>query len=248
MRIIAVANQKGGVGKTTTTFNLGHGLAKRNHRVLLIDLDSQRSLTIQAGLGNQEENTAPDIFEKNEVIPSHVDGVSIIPTTRRLSGIETALSNVLGREFILKEALEKIAKDFDYIIIDCPPNLGILTINALIAAREVLIPTELDQYSLQGIVDLTETIEKIKKVYNHNIIIAGILPFRVNSRRLVSKVFLDSIEKLYPGRLCQTQIRIDVSFIEAVGHRKNIFDYQPDSHGAMDYNALTIEIVGREYV
>lgn len=246
MRIIAVANQKGGGGKTTTTFNLGHGLAKRNNKVLLIDLDPQRNLTIQAGLGNQDKNTTTDIFEKSEVIPTYVDGISVIPTTRRLSGVETALSNVLGREFILKEAVEKIASDFDYIIIDCPSRLGILAINALIAAREILIPTELDQYSLQGIVDLTETIEKIKKVYNHNIIIAGILPFMVNSRRVVSRAYLDSIEKVFPGSLCQTQIRVDVSCVEAVGHRKNIFDYQPNSHGAMDYNALTTEIVGRD--
>ena len=149
----------------------------------------------------------------------------------------------MGKERFLKEALLKIENNFDYIIFDCPPTLGILTINALVAAKEVVIPAELDLYSMQGIGDMLKTVERVKELFNPYLVITWILPCKVNPRRTLSQKLLEKYEELFPGKLLRTFVRIDVSLMETVGFRKSIYDYKPVSHGAEDYNSFTVELL-----
>lgn len=248
MQIIALINQKGGVGKTTSTVNIGAGLTKLNKKVLLIDLDPQAHLTYSLGIPAHELDKSIYELIKGEVAWKEIlierRELKIIPSSLGLSGAEIELSGIAGKEFLLKKALEGL-KGFDYILIDSPPSLGLLTLNALTAAQELYIPLQVEFLALQGLSRLLETIDIVKKRLNKNLEITGIIAIRFDGRKNLNKEIVEKIKDYFGDKLFKTFIRDNISLAEAPSFGKTIFEYKPNSHGANDYLNLSREILKR---
>ena len=246
MKTIAFLNQKGGVGKTTTTINVGVGLARLKKKVLLIDFDPQGSLSCSLGIESPSVSmydfiTRQELFE-NVVIKS--GKLSVMPATISLSAFDKTFQDASGREMILKKALSCV-KDFDFILIDCPPSLGLLTINALTASQEVYIPIQVEFLALQGLGQLLDTLGVITKRINKALKIGGIIGTRYN-RRKINKDVMEYLKENFKGKTLKTVIRENVALAEAPSFGKDIYSYKPKSIGAHDYYALCKEILARE--
>lgn len=252
-KIIAVANQKGGVGKTTTSINLGIGLANIGKRVLLIDADAQGSLT--ASLGYEPDSIAytlaniiADEIEENEInsgIINYDNNVDIIPANLTLSSIEVQLINVIGRENILKRYVETIKDNYDYIVIDCCPSLGMITINALATADTVLIPVQASYLSVKGLQDLIRTIGKVKRQINSKLEFEGILITMVDNRTNYAKDIIKLLNDEYSKniRIFNSVIPRSVKQEENCTDGKSIYEYAPKSKVAESYKNLVKEII-----
>lgn len=249
-KIIAVINQKGGVGKSTTAGALATGLSFKGYKTLAVDLDAQSNLTYTAG-ATMNRATALGILTgevKAKDAIQHTQNGDIIPANKALAGADAFISDT-GKEYRLKEALESIQSDYDYIIIDTPPALGILTINALTACNSVIIPAQADIYSLQGIEQLAETIKPVKKYCNSNLTIEGILLTRYNSRSILSREVAELAEQLAKKigtKLFKTTIRDNISVKEAQISQQSIFSYAPKSNASKDYTAFIEELLREE--
>jgi chromosome partitioning protein len=249
MKIIALMNQKGGVGKTTSTVNIGAGLNKLGKKVLLIDLDPQANLTYSLGI--QGHDLRKTIYEllKGQISTSDVivekNGLQVIPASLDLSGAEIELSGMAGREFLLRESLTKLS-DLDYVLLDCPPSLGLLTLNSLVAADEVYIPVQSEFLALQGMSKLLQTVEIVQKRLNPSLEITGIIGTRYDSRKTLNKEVVQKIQSYFGAKLFKTLIRDNVALAEAPSHGQDIFAYKSDSNGAEDYLKLCKEILKRE--
>ena len=244
MRVTAIINQKGGTGKTTTAVNLGSALALLKKRVLLIDLDPQSNLSYSFGI-NTPNGTISEVLQEKQVIQTLIverEGTFIIPSSLSLSDIELSLVNKIGREFILKDKIKSL-KDYDYTFIDCPPSLSILTINALNAAHEVLIPAQMEILSLQGLTQLLDTISEVRKVFNKKLRIRGIIPSMYDSRRRLSNEVLHEIENNLNVKVFKTSIRECVKVAESPSFAKSVLAYAPSSHGAEDFINLAKEFI-----
>lgn len=250
-RIIAIVNQKGGVAKTTTTINLGAGLAAQGKRVLLVDLDPQGSMTASLGINTYHIDTTVYelLTEKADIKKSIVDteaGYQIITADIRLSGAEMQLINMAGREMILKEQLDTIQAQYDYILIDCPPSLGLLTLNALTAADEIYIPLQAEFLALLGMSQLMDTIKTVQQRLNSDVKVTGIIPTLYDKRKKLNKEVLDSVTHHFGNILFDTKIRNNISLAEAASYGEDIFRYKPNSNGAADYAALVKEVLEQE--
>jgi chromosome partitioning protein len=248
MRIISLLNQKGGVGKTTSTVNIGHGLTMLGKKVLLLDLDPQAHLTYSLGIKAHElEKTIFELLKGEATLDQAIQTVGamqVIPSTLDLSGAEMEFSSVAGREMLLKEALKK-AHDYDYILIDCPPNLSILTLNTLTTAREVFICVQTEYLALQGIARLMETIQVVKKRLNKSLNVTGVICTRFDKRKRLNIEVAENIKSYFGDKVFQTIIRDNIALAEAPIQGKTIFDYAPKSHGAEDYMELCKEIINQ---
>src|SRR5665648_1031892 len=248
MQIIALINQKGGVGKTTCAVNIGAGLNKLKKHVLLIDLDPQAHLTYSLGIPAHElKNTVYELLKGTVSLKETIierDGLSLVPSSLNLSGAEIEFSGVAGREFLLKETLDGLNK-FDYVFIDCPPSLGLLTLNALTTAQKVYIPLQTEFLALQGMTKLLETITIVKKRLNKNIEIAGIIATRFDCRKNLNREVVEKIKEYFGDKLFSTFIRDNISLAEAPSFGKSIFEYKSNSYGAKDYLDLCKEIIKR---
>ena len=253
MKVISFVNQKGGVAKTTSCVNIGASLADQGKTVLLIDLDAQGSLSTSTGLreiGADELTTyevlkGADIKEATRTLS---EGLSVLPTDIRLSGAEIELSSVPGREFLLREALSEFESVFDYVLIDCPPSLGVLTLIALTASDGVIVPVKADYLALKGMSQLVDVISVVKRRMNPGLEIVGVIATFFNSRRNLDQQIVDQIETFFPGKLFETKISQNTALAEAPSQGKNIFEYDSRSKGAQQYRTLAEELIEREVI
>lgn len=243
-KVISISNHKGGVGKTTSAINIGAGLNKLGKKVLLIDLDAQANLSQSLGFKDRDHTIYGAMKGEYELKPAKIlKGFDIIPSTLDLSGAEIELSGEAGREYILKELVDPHKRYYDYIILDTPPSLGLLTINAFTASEEVLIPLQAQYLALQGLAKLVEVIEKIKKRLNKNLKIGGIFLTQYDNRKVLNKDVANTINSHFKEILFKTKIRDNITLAEAPISGMDIFRYQPKSNGADDYAALCNEIL-----
>lgn len=247
--IISIANHKGGVGKTTSVINIGAGFNKLGKRVLLIDLDPQANLTQSLGITDHQERNIYRAI-KGEALPEPVEvlpGLDVIPSTLDLSGAEVELTGRTDREFILRELLEPIRKRYDYILIDNPPGLGLLTINALTASDEVLIPLQAQFLALQGLTKLLEVISKINGKLNRELKLGGVFITQYDSRKILNRNVIATIRHYFTkDEVYYTTIRDNIALAEAPAQGLDIFRYSPKSNGAEDYISLCMEILNRK--
>jgi chromosome partitioning protein len=252
--VYSISNQKGGVGKTVTTANLGAALAELSKKVLLVDLDPQGSLSACFGIdiNNLEKTIYNALLERkttlNDVkIRSGFGNLDLIPANIDLSAAEILLINEIGREKILARALKPIKSEYDYILIDCPPSLGLLTVNSLTAADKVIIPVQCSFLATRGLRQLTETIDKIQERANPHLEIGGILLTRYDSRTLHANEVVEKVREAFGPLVFETIIKSTVRFDEAPVAGKPILEYASDSEGSLAYRQLAKELLNRSY-
>ena len=244
--IISLMNHKGGVGKTTTTINIGAGLVKLGKKVLLVDLDPQANLTISLGIPRQKITIYESMRGEAEITPYNVKkNLDVVTSTLDLSGAEMELINEAGRELIIGELFEPLVHEYDFIIIDCPPSLGLLTINALTASDYVYIPMQTEFLALQGLAKIKQITDKVRFRLNKKLQIGGVIATMYDSRKVLNREVVETIKKYFKDRVFDTMIRDNVSLAEAPAAHKDIFEYNPRSSGARDYLALSKEIMER---
>lgn len=257
LKRIAIINQKGGVGKTTTAANLGAALGRLGKRVLLIDLDAQANLTLHLCEEEGCDRSAFDLLVEGAGVaellrPTSEERVTLVPASEEMAGIEQALSQTIGRELLLRDALaaheEAVNKDpslpgFDIVLIDCPPSLGVLSLNALAASDGLLIPLQTEFFALQGMTQLLEVVDLVQSRLNPRLEVLGIVPCMVDQRTNLTTEVLAEIERHFGSLLFKTRIRKNVKLAEAPSFGKSIFAYAPDSNGALDYAALAHELL-----
>jgi chromosome partitioning protein len=248
-RVIAVANQKGGVGKTTTAINLGASLAAAERRVLAVDADPQGNLT--SGLGRKTRESRPSLYEAlidqrpldELIVSTDLDHLSLVPSDRNLTGAEVELVPLLAREFRMKEALLPVAGRFDYIFIDCPPSLGLLTVNALVAADSILIPLQCEYFALEGISELVATIQRVKRALNPALEVEGVVLTMVDERTNLTQQVITEVRSHFKDQVFKAQVPRSVRLAEAPSFGKPVLLYDIRSKGAEAYLELAQELM-----
>ncbi|TFH94169.1 ParA family protein [Porphyromonas levii] len=244
-KIISIVNYKGGVGKTTTSASLLAGLTEMGKRAIGIDLDGQANLTSVLGIGEQDENIYTALKEgKKMPIFENERGLKLVPSTLDLQVAELELAAEPGRELLLKGLLTPYLSQLDYVIIDCPPSLGLLTLNALTASTDVIIPIEAEPLSLKGMNTILGIIDKVKSRLNPDLKIMGVLVTKFDRRKVINREVLETAKMHYPDLVFKTIIRDNVKLAETAAVAVDIFNYDKNSNGAKDYDALCKEILG----
>lgn len=245
MKIISVANHKGGVGKTTSVLNLGAGLSRLGQRVLLIDLDPQRNLSQGLGFKDSDRTIYEALSGKSRFTPVEVsENLSVVPSSYRLKDIESEFVSRIGGQVRLRKLLSGVS-GFDFVLIDCPPSLGLLTINSFTASQEVLVPMTPEFYSVQGVVNLREAIDEVRETLNPDLRLSGILINLFNKQKIVHRDIVSTIEEMFGDIVFKTRIRSSVGIEEAPYQGLDIFRYDPKSNGAKDYGSLCREFLDR---
>jgi len=247
-RMIAIGNQKGGVGKTTTTVNLGAALAFQGKKVLIIDMDSQGNAT--SGLGIERADVKQSVYEvlvdqieaAGAILPTSRENLWILPSTLQLAGAEIELATADHRESRLKQAIEPIKADYDYILVDCPPSLGQLSLNAFTASDTILIPVQCEYYALEGLSQLLNTIRLVQRTYNKNFRIEGVLLTMLDARTNLGYEVVEEVRKYFQEKGFFSIITRNVRLSEAPSYGQSVIDYDPKSRGAEMYMDLAKEV------
>ena len=245
-RVIAFANQKGGVAKTTTTLNLGVALAEQGHRVLLVDLDPQGNLTMSQGWNPDEiDRSMFDVLVHKLPITEIIrrNEIDVAVSSIDLAGAELALSSMIGRERALEKALLPVREEYDWIMIDTPPSLGLLTINAFVAATGVIVPVQCEYLSLRGLVQLENTLSMIRENLNPDVGIEGILPTMYDTRTLHSREAVEILQENFGDLVFETKIRKTVRYAEAPVKGSSVLKYDPSGNAAQAYRELAKEVL-----
>ena len=250
-RVFAVANQKGGVGKTTTAINLAASLAAAEIRILLVDCDPQSNST--SGLGFQRDPNRISTYHllmrdasvQEAILPTELEGLSVVPAHKHLIGANVELVQADHREFRLRDALEPIRGNFDYIVLDCPPALDLLTLNALVAADSVLIPMQAEYFALEGVSELLDTMERIRQSFNPGLEIEGVVLTMWDERTNLAQQVARNLREFFGPKLCETTIPRNVRLAEAPSYGKPALLYDVRSRGAESYIRLAKELMGR---
>lgn len=252
VKVIAVANQKGGVGKTTTAVNLAACLAKEGRKVLLIDSDPQGNATSGLGFDKRDvkkcvyDNLINDVPMAETLKHTAYENLDVIPATIQLAGAEIELVSLMNREGRLKNALERVKHDYDYVIIDCPPSLGLLTINALTAASSVMIPVQCEFYALEGITMLMNTIQLVQRNLNPALKLEGVVMTMFDSRTNLAQDVVEEVKKYFKTKMYKTIVPRNVRLSEAPSHGMPVIDYDSKSKGAQVYLELAQEVIDDE--
>jgi chromosome partitioning protein len=259
--IYGVVNQKGGVGKTTTSVNLGGAMALAGKKVLLVDLDAQANMTTHLGVGSLNEDevglvsysddtagaSTYEVLKGSKTISEarikRSERLDIVPSSLLLSAADLELGGVVGRELILRRALFKVKDEYDIIIIDCPPALGLLSLNALAAVEQVIVPVQSEYLALHGVRQLLDTIDQVKEIYNQELRVGGVLICLHDTRKRLARQVSETIRSYFGELVFNSVIRTNVSLAEAPASGQTIFEYSPKSSGAEDYESLSKEIL-----
>ncbi len=251
-RIIAVANQKGGVGKTTTAVNLSACLAELGKKVLLIDIDPQGNSTSGIGVNKADvrycvyDVIINDVSIQDAILPTEMSNLSLLPATIQLAGAEIELVPTISREVRLRKAIQPLRSQFDYIVIDCPPSLGLLTVNALTASDSVLIPIQCEYYALEGLSQLLNTIRLVQKHLNTSLEVEGVLLTMLDARTNLGIQVIEDVKKYFRDKVYRTVIPRNVRLSEAPSHGRAVIHYDAKSKGAETYMDLAKEVIGVE--
>jgi len=248
-RIIALVNQKGGVGKSTTAVNLGAALAVEGRKVLVIDCDPQGNTT--TGFGIEKRGITHDIYNvlmqeasiDDVAVSTELEHLTLVPATINLAGAEIELVSGLSRETRLRQALQPVAARYDFVLIDCPPSLGLLTINALTAAEEILIPVQAEYYALEGLSQLTSVVRRVREALNPTLHVSGVLVTMFDGRTRLAMEVLDELEKYFPQQMFKTQIPRNIRLSEAPSFGKPVILFDVKSRGAQAYISLAKELL-----
>ena len=240
---------KGGVGKTTTSVNLGACLARAGQKVLLIDTDAQGNAT--SGIGVRKHNIENDVYDvivselpiREAIMPTYIDNLDVVPATIQLAGAEIELTAQMAREKKLYDAVQDVKEEYDFILIDCPPSLGLLTINAFTASDSILIPVQSEYYALEGLSQLMNTIQLVQKHFNPDLQIEGVLMTMLDARTNLGNQVVEEVKKFFKEKVYKTVIPRNVRLSEAPSHGMSIIDYDPRSRGAEEYEALAKEVL-----
>ncbi len=245
-RTIAISNHKGGVGKTTTVVNLAAALASLDRKILVVDLDPQANLTFSFGVSKVEESIYDALKGKVEIpILELRRNLYLVPSSLDLAGAEMELNSEAGREYILKEILDPVKDDYDYVLIDCPPSLGLLTINAFTAADEVIIPIQAHFLAIKGLTKILEVISKVQRRLNPDVQITGVIITLYDKRKILHRDIEETIKTYFQDKVYNSKIRENISLAEAPAQGTDIFNYSSGSKGAEDYHALAVEFLTR---
>lgn len=248
-QIIAIANQKGGVGKTTTTINLGACVAKLGQRVLIVDIDPQANTTSGLGINKNElQHSTYDMLIDEVPISAalmhtNMQGLDIVPSNMQLAGAEVELVNLMAREHILKGALSPAQSQYDYILIDCPPSLGLLTLNALTASHSIIVPIQCEYFALEGLSQLVNTVELVKRHLNPSLDVKGVVLTMYDGRTNLSNQVVAEVQRFFKSKVYRTVIPRSIRLGEAPSYGKSIIEYAPNSSASMAYQSLARELV-----